>query len=190
MSDNKRKVIIFDTTLRDGEQSPGASLNKSEKILIARQLAKLNVDIIEAGFPIASNDDFEAVRDIASQIEGPVICALARTVKPDIDRAWEAVRHSSRPRIHTFVATSKIHMEKKLKLNESEIIDMVREMVTYAVGLCPDIEFSPEDAARTDIDFMLHVVETAILSGASTINIPDTIHTQSITMGTNMILCF
>jgi 2-isopropylmalate synthase len=170
-----KKILIFDTTLRDGEQSPGASLNKEEKIIIAKQLAKMGVDIIEAGFPIASKDDFEAVRDIAKSVKGPTICGLARTVKIDIDRAWEAVKHSAKPRIHTFVATSKIHMDKKLKKSEDEIITMVDKMVKYAASLCPDIEFSPEDAARTDIDFMVRVIKTAINAGAKTINIPDTV---------------
>ncbi|MBU4070240.1 MAG: 2-isopropylmalate synthase [Nanoarchaeota archaeon] len=169
------KVLIFDTTLRDGEQSPGASLNKQEKLIIARQLAKLNVDIIEAGFPVSSNDDFEAVKQIAMQIKGPVICGLARTIKKDIDRTWEAVKYSDKPRIHVFVATSKIHMDKKLKKTEQEIIEMIKEMIAYAKSLCPDIEFSPEDASRTDAGFMIKAIETAIKSGATTINIPDTV---------------
>lgn len=169
------KVLIFDTTLRDGEQSPGASLNKQEKLIIARQLAKLNVDIIEAGFPVSSNDDFEAVKQIAMQIKGHVICGLARTVKKDIERAWEAVKYSDKPRIHVFVATSKIHMDKKLKKTEQEIIEMIKEMIAYAKSLCPDIEFSPEDASRTDAGFMIKAIETAIKSGATTINIPDTV---------------
>lgn len=169
------KVLIFDTTLRDGEQSPGASLNKQEKLIIARQLAKLNVDIIEAGFPVSSNDDFEAVKQIAMQIQGPVICGLARTIKKDIDRAWEAIKYSDKPRIHVFVATSKIHMDKKLKKTEQEIIEMIKEMIAYAKSLCSDIEFSPEDASRTDMDFMIRAIETAIKSGAITINIPDTV---------------
>lgn len=172
---DEKTIIIFDTTLRDGEQSPGASLTKEEKIIIAKQLAKLNVDVIEAGFPIASIGDFEAVKEIASVVDGPIICALARTKKEDIDRAYEAVKHSKKPRIHTFLATSKIHMDKKLKMSEEQVLSMVKEMITYANSLCKDIEFSPEDAARTDIDFMIKVVETAINAGAKTINIPDTV---------------
>jgi 2-isopropylmalate synthase len=170
-----RKVKIFDTTLRDGEQSPGASLNKEEKLRIAKQLAKLNVDIIEAGFPIASDDDFEAVRDIAKQVKGVVVCGLARTIKKDIDRAWYAVKYAEKPRIHVFVATSNVHMDKKLKKGRKEIISMVTEMVSYAKDYCEDIEFSPEDATRTSMDFMIKVIEAAINAGATTINIPDTV---------------
>ncbi|OVE75042.1 2-isopropylmalate synthase [archaeon D22] len=170
-----KEIKIFDTTLRDGEQSPGASLNKQEKLLIAKQLAKTGVDIIEAGFPIASEDDFEAVKLIATEVKGPIICGLARTVKKDLDRAWEAVKHSDKPRIHTFVATSKVHMDKKLKKSKEEILAMVTDMVSYASSICPDIEFSPEDAARTDMDFMIEVIRTAINAGARTINVPDTV---------------
>src|SRR3989338_7066868 len=170
-----KKIIIFDTTLRDGEQSPGASLTIHEKIVIARQLAKLKVDVIEAGFPISSPGDFESVKLIAKEVKGPIICALARTKKEDIDCAWEAVKHSPKPRIHTFIATSQIHLEKKLRISKDEVIRIVRDMVAYAASLCKDIEFSPEDAARTDIDYMCDVCKAAIAAGATTINIPDTV---------------
>src|SRR3989338_8378692 len=169
------KIIIFDTTLRDGEQSPGASLTIREKLIIAKQLARLNVDVIEAGFPISSEGDFEAVKLIAQQVKGPVICGLARTLKVDIDRAWEAVKYSKKPRIHTFVGTSEIHRTKKLRKTKEEIIQMTAESVKYASSLCKDVEFSPEDAARTDLDYMCDVIKAAIEAGATTINIPDTV---------------
>ncbi|MDA1196590.1 MAG: 2-isopropylmalate synthase [Nanoarchaeota archaeon] len=170
-----KKILIFDTTLRDGEQSPGASLTSSEKLLIAKQLAKLGVDIIEAGFPITSESDFESVKQIAEEVKGPIICGLARAMKGDIDRAWEAVKYAERPRIHTFVATSQIHIDKKLRKSQDEVIEMVIEAVRHAKSLCSDVEFSPEDAARTDIRYMCSVVEAAINAGATTINIPDTV---------------
>jgi 2-isopropylmalate synthase len=170
-----KRILIFDTTLRDGEQSPGASLTSSEKLLIAKQLAKLGVDIIEAGFPITSDGDFESVKQIAQEVRGPVICGLARAMKEDIDRAWEAVQHAERPRIHTFVATSQIHIDKKLRKSQDEVIEMASSAVKHAKSLCSDVEFSPEDAARTDIDYMCSVVEAAIKAGATTINIPDTV---------------
>ena len=170
-----KKIIIFDTTLRDGEQSPGASLTMQEKLIIAKQLAKLNVDVIEAGFPISSEGDFEAVKLIAKEVKGPIICGLARTKNEDIDRAWEAVKYSKKPRIHTFVATSDIHREKKLRKSKEEIIQMASKSVKHAKSLCKDIEFSPEDAARTDLDYMCDVVKAAIEAGATTINIPDTV---------------
>jgi 2-isopropylmalate synthase len=171
-------VLIFDTTLRDGEQSPGATLNIDEKMEIARQLARLRVDIIEAGFPIASPGDFEAVRRIALEVglpNGPAIAGLARAQKPDISRAWDAVRHAARPRIHTFLATSDIHLKYKLKISREECIQQARDMVSYACRLCPDVEFSPEDAGRSDPDFLYRVLEEAIKAGATTINIPDTV---------------
>lgn len=184
-------IKIFDTTLRDGEQSPGASLKKEEKLEIARQLVRLNVDIIEAGFPIASEDDFEAVKKIAQEIKGPIICGLARTVKEDIDKCWEAVKYSEKPRIHTFVATSKIHMDKKLRMEKEEVLLKIKEMVSYARNLCPDIEFSPEDAARTDLDFMVQAAKTAILAGATTINIPDTVgYSQPEEFGNRIVYLF
>jgi len=172
------RVLIFDTTLRDGEQSPGATLNIDEKIDIARQLARLGVDVIEAGFPIASPGDFEAVRRIALEVgttEGPVIAGLARCNEGDILRAWEAVRHAAKPRIHTFLATSDIHLEHKLRISREECVQRVREMVRYARGLCSDVEFSPEDAGRSDPEFLYVVLEEAIKAGATTLNIPDTV---------------
>ncbi|MEW5946220.1 MAG: 2-isopropylmalate synthase [bacterium] len=169
------RVIIFDTTLRDGEQSPGATMNVEEKVRVAAQLARLNVDVIEAGFPISSPGDFEAVTAISRSVEGPVICALSRTVKEDIDRAWEAVKHAVRPRIHTFVATSAVHMKKKLRKTPAQVIRMAEDAVKRAKGRTPDVEFSPEDAARTGFDFLCEIVEKAIAAGATTVNIPDTV---------------
>jgi 2-isopropylmalate synthase len=171
----KEKVIIFDTTLRDGEQSFASSLSVKQKVRIARQLARLKVDVIEAGFPISSPGDFESVSTIAREVQGPVICGLARLVEKDITTCARAVKPSRRPRIHTFVGTSAIHMEKKLRKSEDEVLDMVRSCVKLARRLCDDVEFSPEDAGRTGIDYLCRVVETAIRSGASTINIPDTV---------------
>jgi len=169
------RVIIFDTTLRDGEQSPGASMNLEEKLQVARALAELKVDVMEAGFPIASPGDFEAVRAIAAEVEGPIIAGLARCQKNDIDRAWEALKESSKPRIHVFLATSAIHREFKLKMAKEEIIRKTREGVAYARSLCRDIEFSAEDAARTEPEFLGEVIEAAIDAGATTVNIPDTV---------------
>ena len=169
------KIKIFDTTLRDGEQSPGVSLNKHEKLQIAKQLAKLNVDVIEAGFPIASNDDFEAVKLIAKEVKGPIICGSARTKKEDINLVWEAVKFSDKPRIHVFVATSDIHLDKKLCKSREQILNIIYENILYAKNLCEDIEFSPEDASRTDIFYMVEAIKIAINAGATTINIPDTV---------------
>lgn len=169
------RVYIFDTTLRDGEQSPGVSLNIQEKLDIAAQLAKLGVDVIEAGFPIASTGDFEAVTAVAQKIKGPTIAALARVSEKDIDRAWEAVKYAEKPRIHTFIATSQIHMEYKLKKTREEVLNAIAKGVCYAKKYTDDVEFSPEDGSRTDLDFMLQVVETAINAGATVINIPDTV---------------
>ncbi|MBU0503287.1 MAG: 2-isopropylmalate synthase [Candidatus Omnitrophota bacterium] len=169
------KIIIFDTTLRDGEQAPGASLNQKEKIEVARSLAELRVDVIEAGFPISSKGDFESVKDIARNIKGPVICGLSRSIKKDIDAAYEALKPAKNPRIHVFLATSKIHMKYKLKKAEDEILRLAVEAVTYAKKLCPDIEFSPEDASRTEKEFLHRVVEAVINAGAGTVNIPDTV---------------
>ncbi|RPJ01081.1 MAG: 2-isopropylmalate synthase, partial [Chloroflexi bacterium] len=171
-------VRIFDTTLRDGEQSPGASLTSAEKIDIARQLARMGVDIIEAGFPAASPDDLEGVRRVAVEVGmpgGPVICGLARTTENDISKAWEAVREAAKPRIHTFIATSDIHMQHKLRMTREQVIARTREMVSYARSLCADIEFSPEDAGRSDPDFLVEVLGVAIECGATTLNIPDTV---------------
>src|SRR5438876_6549429 len=168
-------LIIFDTTLRDGEQSPGASMNLAEKLEVARALADLGVDVIEAGFPIASPGDFEAVQAIARQLHGPTICGLARCNNADIDRAWEALREAPKPRIHVFLATSAIHREFKLKMAKDEIIRRAVESVKRARGYCEDIEFSPEDAARTELDFLAEVCEKAVEAGATTLNIPDTV---------------
>lgn len=170
-----KQILIFDTTLRDGEQSPGASLTVNEKLLIAKQLEKLNVDIIEAGFPVSSKGSFDAVALIAKHIKKPIICALARSIKNDIQVAWDAIKNAINPRIHVFVATSSIHLEYKLKKSENEILDMVFESVKFAKSLCDDIEFSPEDASRTNKEFMCKVIEIAIKAGATTINIPDTV---------------
>ncbi len=178
-------VKIFDTTLRDGEQSPGATMTSAEKLEIAQNLARLGVDIIEAGFPAASPDDLEAVRRIAVEVgrppEGqpdakvPVIAGLARANKPDIDKAWEAVKDAKKPRIHTFLATSPIHMKHKLKMDPEDVIQRVSEMVAYAKSYCDDVEFSPEDAGRSDPEFLYVVLGEAIKSGATTLNIPDTV---------------
>jgi len=172
-------VIIFDTTLRDGEQSPGFSMNAQEKLEMARQLARLNVDVIEAGFPISSDEDFEAVREVAKQVgtlEGaPIICGLSRVGLMDIDRAWEAVKYARRPRIHTFVATSDIHLKYKLRKSRAEILTAAVAAVKHARDYCEDVEFSPEDASRSDFDYMCEVLEAVIDAGARTINIPDTV---------------
>lgn len=170
-----KRIKIFDTTLRDGEQSPGVSLNKEEKLKIAMQLKKLGVDIIEAGFPASNEEDFESVKEISKNVEGPVICALSRARKEDIDKAWESLKFSKNPRIHIFLATSKIHLEKKLKKTEEEILDLIRENISYAKTFFKDIEFSPEDSSRTSIEFLLKVIETAVISGANIINITDTV---------------
>jgi len=168
-------VKIFDTTLRDGEQSPGVSLNAEEKLRIARQLAKLNVDVIEAGFPVASQGDFQAVQKIAREVEGPIIAALARTNFEDIDRAWEAIKDSSNPRIHTFIATSPIHMEFKLKKSPAEVLENAVKAVKRAKGYTEDVEFSAEDASRSERDFLCKIFQAVIEAGATTINIPDTV---------------
>jgi 2-isopropylmalate synthase len=171
----KERLIIFDTTLRDGEQSPGCTMHASEKLRVALALAELGVDVIEAGFPIASPGDFESVREIARRVEGPSICGLARCNRADIDRAWDAVREAVRPRIHVFLATSAIHREYKLKMAKEEIVRRAAEGVSLAREHCDDVEFSPEDAARTEPEFLAEVVEAAIDAGARTINIPDTV---------------
>ncbi|XP_022735709.1 2-isopropylmalate synthase 2, chloroplastic-like isoform X2 [Durio zibethinus] len=177
-------VRIFDTTLRDGEQSPGATLTSKEKLDIARQLAKLGVDIIEAGFPAASKDDFEAVKAIAKEVGNavdekgyvPVICGLSRCNEKDIETAWEAVKYAKRPRIHTFIATSGIHLEYKLRKSKEEVLDIARTMVRFARNLgCKDVEFSPEDAGRSDRDFLYEILGEVIKAGATTLNIPDTV---------------
>ena len=168
------RVKIFDTTLRDGEQSPGISLNAAEKLEIAQQLARLGVDVIEAGFPITSPGDFEAVQTIAREVQGPVICGLARASAQDIDAAWNAVKDSERPRIHTFLATSDLHMKYKLQTTREDVKGQVRAAVAHARSLCEDVEYSPEDGSRSDIDFMAEVIQIAIDEGATTINVPDT----------------
>jgi len=170
-----RQIVIFDTTLRDGEQSPGASMNLAEKMKLAQALVDLGVDVIEAGFPIASPGDFEAVSQIAKSVRGSVICGLARCRDADIDRAWEAIRHAEQPRIHVFLATSAIHREFKLRMDKDEIIRHAIAGVQRAAAYCPNIEFSPEDASRTEADFLCRVVEAAIDAGANTVNIPDTV---------------
>jgi 2-isopropylmalate synthase len=169
------RVRIFDTTLRDGEQSPGASMNMAEKLEVARALAALGVDVIEAGFPIASVGDFEAVQAIAAEVTGSSVCGLARCNDRDIDRAWEAIQFAQTPRIHVFLATSAIHRERKLRMTKDQIIDKAVASVRRAKNYCPDIEFSPEDAARTELDFLCEVVAAAIEAGATTVNIPDTV---------------
>ncbi len=174
-STNPRRIVIFDTTLRDGEQSPGASMNLAEKMEVAHALVELGVDVIEAGFPIASPGDFEAVCEIAKNVRGSVICGLARCRNADIDRAWEAIQHAEQARIHVFLATSAIHREHKLKMGKEEIIEHAVAGVKRAAGYCSDVEFSPEDAARTEADFLCEVVEAAIDAGATTVNIPDTV---------------
>ena len=169
------QIFIFDTTLRDGEQSPGVSLNMQEKLEIARQLENLGVDAIEAGFPISSKGDFEGVKAIAQNIRRPVITALARAVRQDIDRAWEAVRYAARPRIHTFIATSDIHMQYKLRMEPEEVLKKAVESVAYAKSLCPEVEFSPEDASRSRPEFLYRILEAVIEAGADVVNIPDTV---------------
>jgi 2-isopropylmalate synthase len=176
MSENSsRRIVIFDTTLRDGEQSPGASMNLAEKMEVAQALAELGVDVIEAGFPIASPGDFQAVEKIAATVRGPIICGLARCRDEDIDCAWKALRQAERPRIHVFLATSAIHREHKLHMTKEDIIARAVAGVKRAKGYCPDVEFSPEDAARTELDFLCQVVEATIAAGATTVNIPDTV---------------
>ncbi len=170
-----RKIHIFDTTLRDGEQVPGAKLNKRQKIEIAEQLAKLNVDIIEAGFPCSSPGDLQAVKAISQQVKGPVIAALARAVQEDIDIAWEAVREAERPRIHVFIGSSDIHLQKKLRTDRESALEMAVEAVKYARRLCDEIEFSTEDGSRTDFEFLCRIIEAAINAGAGVINVPDTV---------------
>ncbi|MBN1859025.1 2-isopropylmalate synthase, partial [Candidatus Bipolaricaulota bacterium] len=180
-----RRACIFDTTLRDGEQSPGAALTAAGKMRLARQLAKLGVDVIEAGFPAASRGDFEAVRRIAADIgrsdgdpalmPAPVICGLARALTRDIELAWNAVSHADRPRIHTFLAVSDVHLRQKLSLSRRAALVRIRDAVSFARGLCEDVEFSPEDATRADPEFLEEAVSAAIAAGASTINIPDTV---------------
>jgi len=169
------KVLIFDTTLRDGEQAPGASMNMSEKLEVALQLEKLGVDIIEAGFPVISPGDFDSVSNVAKKIKNAVVCGLARSIKKDIDAAYDAVKGAQNGRIHVFLATSKIHMEHKLKKSKEEIVQMAVDAVQYAKTKIADIEFSPEDASRTEREFLFRILEEVIKAGAQTVNIPDTV---------------
>jgi 2-isopropylmalate synthase len=173
--DDPNRVLIFDTTLRDGEQSPGISLNTQEKLEIAQQLARLRVDVIEAGFPITSPGDFEAVQEISRTVEGPVIAALARTHVADIDAAWNAVKDSARPRIHTFISTSDIHIQYQLQTTREDVLGQARAAVAHAKQYVDDVEFSPMDATRADVQFTAEVCRVAIAEGATTINIPDTV---------------
>ena len=169
------RVIVFDTTLRDGEQSPGISLNANEKLEIAQQLARLGVDVIEAGFPIASPGDFQAVRAIAREVHGPIIAGLARAHAADIERAAEAVRDAERPRVHTFISTSDIHIEHQLQSTREDVLGQARAAVAHARSLVEDVEFSPMDATRADVEFTAEVLQAALDEGATTINIPDTV---------------
>ncbi|MDD1437595.1 2-isopropylmalate synthase, partial [Dolichospermum sp. ST_sed10] len=178
MSKQADRIIIFDTTLRDGEQCPGATLNIDEKLVIAKQLARLGVDIIEAGFAFASPGDFEAVKKIAEKVgteNGPVICSLARAIKADIEAAAEALKPAVHGRIHTFISTSDIHLEYQLRKSRAEVLAIAQDMVAYAKSFMDDVEFSPMDAARTDPEYLYQVLEGAIAAGATTVNIPDTV---------------
>jgi 2-isopropylmalate synthase len=176
--DSEDKVYIFDTTLRDGEQSPGATMNESEKVQIAKQLSLLNVDVIEAGFPASSQGDFDAVKKIAEEVEGPCICALARAIPRDIEQAIDAIKPAQRKRLHTFIASSPIHMEHKLKMSPDEVFRRAVDMVSYArelIGKEGEVEFSPEDAGRSDKEFLYKIIEAVINAGANVVNIPDTV---------------
>jgi 2-isopropylmalate synthase len=172
---NAKRIRIFDTTLRDGEQSPGCSMNLEEKVRLAKQLEYLGVDVIEAGFPIASDGDFEAVKAVATECRTVTVAGLCRTTKEDVTRAWEALRHAARPRIHSFVATSDIHLEYKLKRSRREVLQMTQEAISLARSFTPDVEFSAEDATRSDIDYLCEVLNVAVEAGATTLNIPDTV---------------
>lgn len=174
MSDSNR-IYLFDTTLRDGEQSPGVSLNVEEKLEIAQQLARLGVDIIEAGFPIASQGDFAAVANIAKNVKGPIIAGLCRASRGDIDRTWEAIKEAETPRIHTFLATSDIHLKYKLQKSREEVLVQAVEAVKYAKKYCDNVEFSAEDASRSDLDFLARLTEKVIEAGATVVNLPDTV---------------
>ncbi len=174
-ADDPNRVRIFDTTLRDGEQSPGCSMNLEEKVRVALVLEEMGVDIIEAGFPIASNGDFEAVREVANTIKTSIVAGLSRAASKDIDRAWEALKGAAQPRIHSVLATSPLHMRVKLQMDPEEVHQAIIDSVTYARNLCPDVEWSAEDGSRSEPDFLCRVVESAIRAGATTINIPDTV---------------
>ena len=170
-----RTVKIFDTTLRDGEQSPGASMNVDEKIQVAKQLARLGVDIIEAGFAISSQGDFDSIKRIGDEVEGPIICSLARAKEEDIKRAWEALKDARKKRIHTFHSTSDIHLKYQFKVSREEALKRSVEMVKLARSFVDDVEFSPMDATRTDVSYLLDVVDAVVDAGAKTVNIPDTV---------------
>ena len=169
------RVVVFDTTLRDAEQTPGASLTVRDKLEIAHQLARLQVDVIEAGFPISSNEDFEAVHRIGQEVEGPTICGLCRVVLKDIDRAGEALKDAARPRIHTFVGTSDAHLQGQMRKSREEVLDLAVKAVTHARRFVEDVEFSPMDAGRTEFGYLAEVVQATVEAGATTINIPDTV---------------
>ena len=169
------RITVFDTTLRDGEQSPGCSMNVHEKLRMAHQLDRLGVDVIEAGFPIASDGDFEAVQAIAASVRRPIICGLARACPADIERAWQALKSAARPRIHVFLATSDIHLKYKLRISREQCLEQARSSVRLAKSFCHDVEFSPEDATRTDREFLCQVVQAVVDEGATTVNIPDTV---------------
>src|SRR5438552_13020853 len=171
----RARITVFDTTLRDGEQSPGCSMNVPEKLRMAHQLDRLGVDVIEAGFPIASDGDFEAVQAIAAAVRRPVIAGLARACTPDIERAWQALKGAARPRIHVFLATSDIHLKYKLRISRQQCLEQACDAVRLAKSLCQDVEFSPEDATRTDLEFLLQIVQAVVEAGATTVNIPDTV---------------
>lgn len=169
------RIQVFDTTLRDGEQAPGFSMTAAEKLRLAQQLDRLGVDIIEAGFPISSDGDFEAVRTIAGAVRRPIIAGLARAIPADIDRAWAALSQAARPRIHVFLATSDIHLEYKLRITRAQCLEQVATCVAHARAYCDDVEFSAEDATRSDLNFLCEVAEAAVNAGATTINLPDTV---------------
>src|ERR1700736_1406800 len=171
MTAERSRITIFDTTLRDGEQSPGCSMNQQEKLRLAHQLERLGVDVIEAGFPIASDGDFESVKAIASVVRRPIIAGLARACAPDIERAWEALKDAAHPRIHVFLATSDIHLQYKLRMTRDLCVAQARDAVRLAKSFCEDVEFSPEDATRTDPDFLCRVLDAVVEAGAPTLKI-------------------
>ena len=175
MASEQVRITVFDTTLRDGEQSPGCSMNDQEKLRLAHQLDRLGVDVIEAGFPIASDGDFEAVKAISGMIRRPIIAGLARACRLDIERAWEALKDAARPRIHVVLATSDIHLQYKLRITRDQCLAQARQAIAFAKSLCSDVEFSPEDATRTDPDFLCKVLDAVVEAGATTLNIPDTV---------------
>jgi len=175
MTAERARITIFDTTLRDGEQSPGCSMNQQEKLRLAQQLDRLGVDVIEAGFPIASDGDFESVKAIAGMVRRPIIAGLARACRPDIERAWEALQGAARPRIHVFLATSDIHLKYKLRITRDECVEQAQDAIGFAKSLSDDVEFSPEDATRTETQFLCRVLDAVVEAGATTLNIPDTV---------------